>query len=234
MAEPAVQQGIELKLADGSVIKADTAEEALKIAAKMKEDTSAALKEEREKREALEAQVTQLNTQFQEAQRPKPVEGAFNTDQYWKLMNQDPVAAQNYIDAHRFNISDPSQVPKHFERINAELERMRGETMGAQFLQKHYDEFPATPEAAKVFRQRVQELNQSGYPFDIGTMDLAFSQLISEEKIKPLVKEPEKREEPNPSLSGAGATPIPDSEIAKAEQMSDKDLEKFLRSKGML
>ena len=103
-----VPTGIELKLADGSVIKAENVEEALKIAAKMKEDTSAALKEEKQQREQLQARLDAIEAQAREAAKPKPIEGQFNNDRYFKLLNEDPVAAANYIDSHRFGIADPA------------------------------------------------------------------------------------------------------------------------------
>lgn len=232
MAEQATQQGIEMTLADGSVIKAANSEEALKIAAKMKEDTSASLKEEKSKREALETQVASLTAQFEESRKPAPKEGSFDNERYWKLMNQDPVAAQNYLDGHRFGIP-PEQVAPRFNQMQTQLDQFRGEALASQFLTQHYEDFPATQESAKSLRTRVEQLQNAGYPVTVETMNIAYGQLVEEGAIKPLEKEEQKREEPNPSARGAGAS-IPDSEINKAEGMSDKDLEAFLKSKGMI
>ncbi len=64
---------IEIKLGDGSVIKADSVEDALKMAVKMKEDTSSALKEERAARERIEQEQQRLTAQFAETNlNPQP------------------------------------------------------------------------------------------------------------------------------------------------------------------
>ncbi len=148
-------------------------------------------------------------------------------------MNSDPVAAQNYLDAFRFGLPDPSQVPAHFQRMNAEIEKNRGDSLGMQFIQQHYQDFPASPESAQVLADRVKQLNEQGHPFTLDTMNLAYSQLVDSGKITPLEQKAAEENEPNPSLSGAGAA-IADAEIQKAETMSDDDLRKYLISKGML
>lgn len=225
---------IELRLNDGSVIKAEDVNEALKTAVKMKEDTSSALKEEKEKREALEAQVAALSSQVTEATRPKPVAGAFNNDEYFKLLNSDPIDAQNYLDAHRFGIQDRTQVPQQFAQMRQDVEEMHGSMLANQFLQQHYEEFPATPDAAAKLRGRVEELQKTGFPTTIDTMNLAWSQLVSSGAIKPMEKKQEEhRDEPPPSMGGSGSS-IATEEIKKAENMTDEDLKKFLISKGML
>src|SRR5579863_1472957 len=96
-------QPIELTLKDGSVIRGASAEEALKMAAKMKEDTSDALRSEREARTALEAQVASLSTQVASMNRPAPaVNGQFDRDRYYKLLNEDPAQANDYYMEKRF------------------------------------------------------------------------------------------------------------------------------------
>lgn len=226
---------IELTLKSGEVIKAATPEEALKIAIKMAEDTKEAYRTEKEQREALAAQVAQLGEQVQQVSRKPAEPGAFNKEQYWKLMNEDPVTAQNYLDAFRFGISDPSQVPQTFVNMNESISRFEGEAVAAAFLQQHYEDFPGGIDAAKSLRMRVEELGKQGYPMRLDTLNMAYSQLVSEGSIKPLEKkEREEREEPPPALRGAGQHDVPQAELDKAENMSTQELEKFLRTKGMI
>jgi hypothetical protein len=234
MAEAATEQGIEIKLKTGEVIKAPNAEEAFKIAVKMAEDTKDVYKTEKEARERLEAQVATLSQQVQQTRQPARTDG-FDRDLYYKKLNDDPMEAQDYLDAHRFGLSDPSQVRQRFAYIGQKIDELDGNMLAGSFLQQHAEDFPAGPESAKVLRDRIQQLSSSGYPTTIDTMNMAYNQLIEEGKIKP--NEPqreEQRDEPNPSLVGAGQHDIPESEVKKAETMNDKDLEAYLRSKGML
>src|SRR5579864_4883304 len=152
MAEPAVAQPIELKLKTGEVIKAASYEEALKVAVKMAEDTKDGYHDEKTKREALEQRMAAIEAANQEARRPKPVEGQFDNEKYYKLLNESPVAAANYVDSFRFGIPDPAQVPATFQQLQQDVSTTRQEAMAAQFVQQHAKDFPQTPEAAKHLR----------------------------------------------------------------------------------
>jgi hypothetical protein len=235
MAEAATETGIEIKLKTGEVIKAPNAEEAFKIAVKMAEDTKDVYKTEKEARERLEAQVADLSSRVQQQQTKPKGDNGFDQQEYYRLLNQDAIAAANYVDAHRFGLSDPAQVPQRFAYIGQKIDELDGNMLAGSFLQQHAEDFPATPDSARALRERVQAFASNGYPTTIDTLNMAYNQLIEEGKIKP--NEPqreEQRDEPNPSLVGAGQHDIPESEVKKAETMSDKDLEAYLRSKGML
>ena len=232
MPETAPQKEINITLGDGSVIKADSWEEAVKVAAKMKEDTSAALKTERAEREALKQQLESIQAQMVQANQPKPDPNGFDKQRYFELLNNDPVMAQNYVDAHRFGLGDPSQVPGYFTNMANSISVMEGQMLAGQFLQRH-DDFPQSAESAKAVREQFQVLQQQGYPATADTMDMAYQQLVNAGRIKPVELQPEPEPETNPSLGGSGSI-INDTEIAKAEQMSNEDLEKLLRSKGLL
>jgi len=229
--------GFELKLADGSVVKAENVEEAVKIVAKMKEDTSAALKSEREQREALQAQMDTLRQEVQQRNAPPRDDKAFNREHYYKLVGEDPMMAQNYIDAHRFGISDPSQVPQYFAGLQAEVSNLTQQTLAASFINTH-PEFPANNDNAGILTKEVVRLREAGHPVTMDTLDLAWRNCQNAETIKPIEK-PDEREDPNPSLGGGGAGVV-DAEASKIEadvmsgKMSMNDFEKFLRGKGML
>lgn len=234
MAET-TQQGFEVTLEDGSVVKAPNAEEAFKIVAKMKTDTSSALKSEREARQQLEQRMATIEAQNAEARKPKPVDGQFDNDKYYKLLNESPVAAANYVDSFRFGISDPNQVPHTFMQLQTSVSVIEQQSMAAQFMQQHSKDFPQTPEAAKALRSQFESLIQQGYPATVESLNMAYGQAINQGAIKPLEeKEPEPQLEPNPNLGGGGASGIDASEMQKVEQMSMQELEAYMKSKNLL
>lgn len=222
---------IELKLENGNVIKAENAEEALKVAAKMIEDNSKAYRETKASLDTLQEQYQSVQQQV-ESLKPKPVPtNGFDKDKYYQLLHDDPIKAQNYMDAARFGIQDPEQVPGYFTGIAEKVSMLDGNTLAANFVNLHQD-FPSDKDSASALADRVKELNKIGHPADLHTMEMAYSQLLNEGKIKPLEKEEEPDQLP-PSPKGAGSV-ISEAEIKKAENMGTKELEALLRSKGML
>ncbi len=230
--------GFEFKLADGSVVKAENVEEAFKTVAKMKEDTSAALKQEREQRELMQARLDALQQEVQQTKTPpRSDESGFNRDHYYRLVGEDPVMAQNYLDAYRFGIADPAQVPQYFQGIQTTVSNLEQQTLAASFINMH-PEFPPSMESATTLTKEVVKLRDAGHPVNMDTLDLAWRNCVSAESIKP-VEAAEEIEEANPSPGGGGAGMI-DAETSRVEadvmsgKMSMADFEKFLRSKGML
>lgn len=227
-------QPIELTLGDGSVVKGANLQEAFDNLKKMKEDTSAALKQQREQ---LAGVQTQYETVQQEIERlknpPRQDDGkTFQKDQYYQLLNQDPMAAQDYLDRYRWDM-DPVQVRQQFSNMAQQVSELSQQSVAASFLAQHADDFPPDPEAAKALTRRVSELQLRGVPFNVDTMNYAYSQLVNEQTIKPVQRQ-EPDNQPNPSLSGAGRVSAEEAEYQKAEKMSDGDLEKYLRSKGII
>lgn len=237
MAEGTVAQGFEFKLADGSVVKAENIEEAFKTVAKMKEDTAAALKTEREQREGMQSRLDALQQEIQQRTAPPVDHNAFNRDTYYKLVGEDPLMAQNYLDAFRFGISDPSQVPSYFQEMSATVTNLQQQTLAATFVNMHPD-FPPSNETADILTKEVIKLRQEGHPVNMNTMDLAWRNCVANETIKP-IEAAEETEETNPSPGGGGAGVL-DAEATRIEadvasgKMSMGDFEKYLRSKGML
>lgn len=234
MAEAAQQQAVELTLKTGEVIKAPNYEEALKIAVKMAEDTKDVYKTEKAAREQLEARMATIEAQTADAARPKPVEGQFSNEKYYELLNRDAAAANDYYLEHRFGMP-ANQLVQKFQQLDHDVSVTRQEAMAAQFIQQHAKDFPQTPDAAKALRTQFEGYLSQGYPATVETLNLAYGQAVNEGHIKPLEeKEPEKQEPPNPALGGGGSAGITDEEASKVETMSDKELEAYLRSKGLL
>lgn len=224
--------GIELKLENGMVIKGDNAEEALKNAAKIIEDNVKSYRE-------TKAQLDQLSTQFNEFQQrqaqppPKPQQSTdgFNNDKYFQLLNQDPVAANDYWFEHRFG-QKPEQVAADFRGVQEKISVLDGQSLAAAFTNMHPD-FPSDNESAQALTGRIKELQRMGHPTDLHTMDLAWNQLVNEGKLKPMEQTPEPQESLPPSMMGVGGM-TSGVDMNKIDQMSDKDLYALLKSKGML
>lgn len=231
MAE-AVATPVELTLKTGEVIKAANYEEALKIAVGMAENTKDVYREEKTKREALEAQVASLSSQVQSLNKPPIQDGKFDRDRYYKLLNEDPIQAQNYLDGQRFGI-DPSRVPTYFQEMNQTISEVRQNMVAGQFLAQHAEDFP--PDAAPLLTKKTEELLAQGIPYTVDTVNLAYSQLVASGQVKPN-KPAERREEeqPNPSLVGGGGDAMisPD-EDAKMARMTMEELTAYMRSKGV-
>jgi hypothetical protein len=111
-----------------------------------------------------------------------------------------------------------------------QIDQRVGADVATAFIAAH-PEWPHTAEAARLMRERVEQLQAQGLPFNVNTADYAYRQLVSEGTIKPLNLEPEETVEPPPSLTGGsgGSLSLPD-----PDAMSDKELETLLRSRGML
>src|SRR5271166_915910 len=222
-----------MTLGDGTVVKGATMEEAFQTLAKMKVDTANAYKAEKAEKERLAGEKTLLEGQIQSLQNP-PKEGKageFDAQKYYKLLNEDPMAANDYWFEQRFQMS-PDQVTSQFQYMNSAVSNLTQQSVTAAFVAQHSDDFPASAEAARAMNVRMTQLVNSGIPFNLDTMNYAYSALVTEGVVKPN-EAPEKKEEANPQLSGAsgGAN---QQDAAFFEKMSDADMEKLARSKGWM
>lgn len=240
MSTPAVtpDKPLEFTLGDGTVVKAPNMEEAFKIVAKMKEDTAAALKTERDKATAAETERQRLADELHRKNNPQPANGngpQFDKQHYYEMLNSDPMAAQDYLDAFRFGLK-PEQVRPTFIQMNQDIGVVRQNLVVNQFTQQHIDDYPAgDANAAKSLTRRVEELVTQGYPFDVRTLNLAYGELVNEGTIKPNTpKTEDDQPTPPPSLAGPGGGNLSSNEMSRIENMSDKELEAFLRANGKL
>lgn len=234
---PNPTQGFEYKLADGTVVKADTIEDAFKTVAKMKEDTAAALRESRQNREELQQQMNQLQAEVAKRTQAPADPGQFNRDYYYRLVGEDPVMAANYVDSFRLGIPDPQQVPGYFQNAFQTLTKMEQDYLAASFVNVHPD-FPANRENADTLTKEAIRLMGDGHPMNMDTLEIAWQNCVASERIKP-AEVPDEREEVNPAPGGSGAA-VADSEVSRIEEdvvsgkMSMADFEKYLRSKGAM
>ncbi len=252
MAETMEQKSVEITLGDGSKIVGKDYEEAIQNAVKRIEDRSKDLKEQQEKSTKLQTELDGYKQTEEErkaeadrqraleAQKKDKKEGGLDKVEYYRLLNEDPIAAQNYLDSVRLGVSDPSQVPGIFTGMSRKINEIDQERVASTFWRNH-PEFPQELSAAKLLDKRVGQLLQEGHPFSARTFNMAYEELVGEEVIKPMdldtekKKEEEKKrkeeEQPNPKLVGGGGG-AEDAELRKFENMSMNDLEKLGREKG--
>lgn len=227
-----------LTLGDGSVVKGANYEEALKVAVKRIEDNQTAYKTEKSAREQAEQRAADAQRELDAMRRPKPVAdpSKFDNEKYFALLNSQPIEAQNYLDAHRFGISEPSQVPEVFNSLRNDVTNMNQQAVAAQFITQHVDDFPPDGVAAKKLTERVQHLCMNeGMPLNLRTMNMAYSELVEEQAIKPVEKKTDNDDDKTlpPSLRGSGGG-VEDLDVSRFEKMTDKELEAEMRKAGML
>jgi|SRR5215469_12568332 len=236
-------EGIRVQLADGSVVTGANLEEAFKNLQSMKEHSSAYAREQKQKAEELAQENERLRQQNEEweraqqrerelaAQRQQPT---FDSERYYQLLNEDPIAAQNYVDQWRFGVPDLvgafNAMVQEVSNQRLQIDARVGADIATAFIPTH-PEWPQTAEAARAMRERMEQLQAQGFPFNVTTADYAYRQLVGEGAVKPLDLEPDPPVEAPPSLScsGGGLDIGPD-----YERMDDKQLETLLRSRGML
>lgn len=226
-----------VELGDGSkiVVKDGNYEEAFKEAVKMADNKAQYISGLNTKINTLETDRNQLVQKVNElsAPPPKKVEsGAFDPAEYYKLLNVDPDAANSYWFEKKFG-QRPEDVSQNFQQVAQKVGDFEQRLVAADFVQQHPD-FPQEAAAATLLRQRTQELLQEGHPFNTRTLAMAYDDLVSTEKIKPVKVETQKTEEekPNPSLHGTSQQAESD-ELAKFERMTTAEQEAYLRAKGM-
>jgi hypothetical protein len=218
---------IELKLENGMVIKGDNAEEALKSAAKIIEDN---VRSYRETKAQLDTLQNQFQTFQQQQQKPPEPPNGWSNEKYYQLLNQDAALAQDYWFEHRTG-QKIGDVMDTFANIQAKVDEFRGSMLAANFANAHPD-FPGDTETANTLTGRIRQLTGQGHPTDQHTMDMAWTQLLAEGKVKPLEAEQQQEELP-PTPGGSGGY-MSDAELRKAEQLPDKELYALLKSKGMV
>ena len=232
MDNAAIDKPIEVVLGDGSVIRGASVEEAMQNAAKRVEDNQAAYREQKQRATELEAENARLREEVEQrqqviAQQPTPANGAFDTERYYQLLNEDPIGAQNYVDQYRFGVSDPVAA---FNSMREESWAVVQQNVASAFIATHPEWNPADTSALSG---RVKACLQYGMPFNATTLEYAYESLKQDGGANPIdLTPPEPEPTPPPTLTGSSAS----SGFADVnpEQLSDSELEKFIRSRGMI
>lgn len=234
---PDPSRPIEIELGNGMVIKGSNFEEAIQNAKKIVTDNVTAYRTEKEKREQAEAEAERLRQEaeqrqnvIEQASTPRQNAG-FDSERYYQLLNDDPMAAQNYMDQVRFGVADPVRA---FHAMREESWANVQQNVTTAFIANHPEWNPADTQALSG---RVQALLEYGLPFNAATMHYAFEAMKQDGSAHPVELQPEPgRELPdpplNPSLNGGSGSAGFGS--VDPDNLSDADLARLLRSRGMM
>jgi hypothetical protein len=216
----------EFRLGDGTVVKAGNWEEAFNKVAEMKANTAAALRDR-------EAQIETLRAaqQAPPPNAPPPTSG-FDQKAYWELMNADPVAAQNYLDAFRMGVDRPEHVPLLFNEMR-NVSTFSADNFEIQsFMQKNPD-FPGTDEAADYLINRLAARNA---PLTADGLEYEYLKGVRDGVIEPLGDEaPRTFVPPNLQSSSLGRDEQNIlNQLRDPKQVPDDKLDDFMRKIGAL
>lgn len=105
-AEPKVEsKTFEFRAADGTLYTADSQDALFKKITDSKEEAARALKDR-------ERQIYELRQQLKPVEKVEDKKEGFDKTKYHQMLEDDPIGAQRYIDAHRFGIENPEEVIK--------------------------------------------------------------------------------------------------------------------------
>lgn len=213
----------EFTLGDGTVVKATSWEEAFNKVSEMKVNTSAALRDR-------EAQIRTFQEQQQAPPQPEVTSGnGFDTKKYWELMNVDPVAAQNYLDAARFGVDNPDQVPQLFGEMR-NVSTQSADQMEIQAFMQRNPDFPGTPEIADKL---INTLAQNGEALTARNLEYYYLSGVRDGIYEPLVEEKGGTFIP-PSLRGGSTSGSPAVTMDQVNNMSDDQYDDMMRRLGLL
>jgi len=212
----------EFKLADGTVVKAANWEEAFHKAAEMKVNTAVALRDR-------EAQIETLRAAQAAPPNAPPAATGFDQKAYWELMNNDPVAAQNYLDAFRMGVDNPANVPVLFNEMR-NVSVFSADNFEIQsFMQKNPD-FPGTDEAADYLINRLAARNA---PLTADGLEYEYLKGVRDGVIEPLGDEVQRPFVP-PNLQSASLGREELSVLEQIRNTPDEKLDDLYRKLGML
>lgn len=217
----------EFKLGDGTVVKAANWEEAFQKVADMKVNTATALRDR-------ERQIEELRAAGAATPPPvtPPASTGFDQKAYWELMNADPTAAQNYLDAFRLGVENPADVPRLFNEMR-NVSVFSADNFEIQsFMQKNPD-FPGTDEAADYL---INQLAARNAPLTANDLEYEYLKAVRDGVIEPLGEEAARPFVP-PNLQGAslGREELNIlNQLRDPNQVPDDKLDDFARRIGIL
>jgi hypothetical protein len=215
----------EWELSDGSKIKATSYEEAFNKAVDMKVNTAAALRDRERQIEELQAKISQ-----QPPVQPTPPASttAFDQKHYWELMNQDPLQAQQYMDAARFGVQ-PDQVQSLYQEVFNTTQYSADKKEIEDFMQSNKD-FPATKEATdKIWAIMGQE----NFPITSRNLEYVYLRAVRDGEIEPLQEESPQPWVP-PNMQGGGTERQRQNPFDPFEGVPDDKLDEVARRIGMM
>jgi len=218
----------EFKLGDGTVVKANSWEEAFQKVSEMKVNTATALRDREE-------QIRQRNQELDELQRasrtmPMPgPETGFDEKRYWELANQDPRLATRYALAADLGVENPEQLPMLFNEMRNVAVKSADNMEIESFMQRNPD-WPQTDEAADLVLGRLVQRNS---PLTAEALEYEYLKAVRNGEIEPLA-EAEERPFAPPSLGSTGITRDDQNILEQIGNTPDEKLDELYKRLGLL
>lgn len=238
---PAEPEGVEYKTETGQVYKGKDWEEVAQKIASAQEHASRTIREQKDERDALMAELQRR--QNEKVEVPAPKKSDFDKIKYYETWQNDPLAAEaeaiKQVLAQLFEVDSFDELRKGYE---FSYQKSLGLQQNEELWKFHaaHPEFSGSAEDATAITEWVQENNPEYDPskgkfLTARDLEYAYYKLIDEGKIRPAEEPPpdQQREQAPPSLTGSagqgGKNPL-----ENPERLSDEELEKLARKMGVL
>lgn len=232
---------IEYRTETGQVYKGNSWEEVAQEIAKAQEHASRTIREQREEREQLLAELREREAR--EVKTPSASPKEFDKVKFYNTWGVDPYAAEKEVIkqvlAEEFGVES-------FDELRQGYQFAYQKSLGLHQNEELFKFFAAHPEytGSEEDAAKMTEWIEKNYDFDpskqkfvtADQFEYAYYKLIEEGRIAP--PEPAEaasrtRPEAPPTLDGS-APPGMQDKIANADTLPDKELESLMRSLGML
>ena len=214
---------IEVKLETGQVYKGKTKDEIMDKLAKAETEATKAIRDRDEQiRNLTAALASKASSPTTAKAAERKMDESFDSSKYYELLQKDPLAAETYILEHNPTVQ---ALVQKLARIDEGVETYN--------FQVRNQDYPATKEASAAIMARMEA---EGRSWTADNLEIVFNTLKREGTVKPLEAKKEAEEEvktpkPPPTVRGES---FQQEAHAQIEQLSDADLEKLLRKKGLL
>lgn len=241
LAAQTAPKEVEYKTETGQVFKGKDWEEIAQKMAQSVESGTRTIKEQRDREQYLLQQMQERQNQQVET-KPKGNQ-KFDKLKYYQTWQEDPFEAERevirQILAEEFGADDFEQVKRGYSFSYQKAQELHQNAELAKFWAAHPEYQGSEDESGKLAKYLMDNgyemAPERGKFIEAKDIEYAWYKLIESGEVSP--KEPEEtrpaRPQAPPSLGGSGQSALP-SVAEKVNQMSDKDLEAFLRQKGML
>lgn len=210
----------EIKLATGEVFKGKDEKEVLGKLAKAKEDATYAIRDREEQIRGLQAPPPSPASEGQK----------FDPQTYYNLFAQDPQAALTY--QLSFLVGLPAEEVAPAIRYSYDVSQHAAALLETSAFHQRHPEFPGGDEATDLM---IRKLNEKNMDWTADNLELVFSELSREGRLKPAQPQPETSHHVAPPPSFSPSAPSPSSDIISSfENLSSAEQEKLLRKWGMI
>ena len=160
---------IEVKLTTGQVYRGKTQDEVMQQLVRAQEEASRT--------------ISDLRRQPEPEPQPAPA-GEFDVNQYYKLLAENPVAAQNYMLGYQLGI-DPNEVVPTLRYVYDVSQRANASMQIAEFHARH-PEYPGGTDSAELIFREMEGRGKRPLEATVEDLEHAYYTLRDAKKIVPL------------------------------------------------